>query len=197
MVHTSRKKSVRIRQAQPLPKENMMNPDFQAAAVSYFGLPDGTVLIPSDPGYLAFHVVFDAPTLAGIAARMQEMAKSRPGIEIFPEFVPDLPLEVLRVRYNLLSAKDKAQYGSFARYCSTWQRDEVGSNGREVKHVDAPVEADGGLPEAVWVPAHDVLAHQVALASDEKRIKGMPHSLLQVAVLDEVQRAKYVPGGAV
>lgn len=100
--------------------------NFQAAAVSYFGLPEDTVLIPSDPGYVAFHVELTQAVLAGIAERMAVLGQAQAGEAVAAPFFPDLPRFEMRVKYNALSKEEKGRYGSFARFCSTYERDADG-----------------------------------------------------------------------
>lgn len=172
-----------------------MNPDFQAAAVSYFGLPEGTTVIPSDPGYLAFHVVLDADTLRGIADRMKALSVSPPVLEVPPSFCEGLSQDEMRERYNAMGAADKAKYGSFARYVAGQYDLSVseGVGGRQVVHVDAPVEAEEqALPKAVWVPTSGLSREQKLMGSDHDSC----YTLIQVAMLDDAQRAKYAPDTA-
>lgn len=73
-----------------------------------------------------------------------------------------------------------------------------GVGGRKVVHVDVPEQQDADieLPAAVWVPAWDASAEQIATRSDYRyRLDGAEGCdyLLQVALLTPEQKAKYCP----
>ena len=101
-----------------------MSIEFNQAAASYFGLPEGTAVIPSDPGHIAFHVELTSEALAGIAARMVALALPKPDEAVAAPSKADLPLSVLRTMYNALHPTQRAEYGSFGRYATTWERGE-------------------------------------------------------------------------
>ena len=116
--------------------------NFQAAAVSYFGLPEGTVLIPSDPGLIAFHVELSQAVLAGIAERMAALAKAQDEKAVAAPFVPNVPLSELRARYNALSKEGKALYGSFGRYAKDCDVSEDAFVGRAAEPAPHPLRAE-------------------------------------------------------
>lgn len=134
-----------------------MSADFQAAAVSYFGLPEGTVLIPSDPGMIAFHVELRQAVLAGIAARMVELGQAQADEAVAAPFVPDLPLSELRAEYNRMHPTERAEWGSFGRY-AVLRRAQAPRNipdipmprsSRNKTHVDLPTLGDDDLDAAI------------------------------------------------
>ena len=93
-----------------------MSTEFNQAAASYFGLPEGTAVVPSDPGHIAFHVELTSAALVGIAQRMVALALPKPDEAVAAPLRPSLSKEQARDEWNELGDKDKGKYGSFAMY---------------------------------------------------------------------------------
>lgn len=178
-----------------------MSTDITRAAISYFGLPDGTWCMTSPtPGTFAFVIPLTEEHLRGIADRMKALAEPLDPFEPGRANPTMKTREELRAEYNDMSPAARAGFGSFARYVSeslmgAAADDAIepaqGVAGREVKHVDVPVEDDSELPEAVWVPENELSNQQFAMASDARHKDGKPWCLMQAAMLDAAQRAKY------
>lgn len=176
----------------------------QEAAISYFGLPEGTTLVEGGPvGAFAFIIPLTEEHLRGIADRMKAMAETAAPAAVF---VASPSRDELRAEWDKLSQADRGRFGSFGRYAAQsamgLAADDAiepteGVGGREVKHVDAPVEAaPSALPDAVWVPLDDVSDQQRLMASDWQNTSDNVEYLIQVAMLTDEQRAKYAAGGA-
>lgn len=183
-----------------------MSTDIQQAALSYFGLPDNARMVEGGAvGEFAFCIgPLTEEQMRGIADRMKAMAEMenpRPLIG-----VPHVWLHA-----NQLSRKQLLiSLGSYGvEYAMAWtdltEHQRLGRNpteganvwsegagGREVVHVDAPVDEQDAMPGAVWVPAEDFEDYQLPLASDQRTVDWCVQYLLQEALLTEKQRAKYV-----
>lgn len=170
----------------------------EQAAISYFGLPEGATLVEGGPvGHFAFIIPLTEEHLRGIADRMKAMDEP---VERGP--MPRALMksqQELRAEYNAMSQAERGRFGSFNQYCveSTMGMaadDGVeiphseGVGGRKVQHVDGPVEEESGLPDAVWVVTSDLNAYQLPMVSEQDGV----WSLIQVAMLTDEQRAKYV-----
>lgn len=177
----------------------------QEAAISYFGLPEGTTLVEGGPvGAFAFIIPLTEEHLRGIADRMKAMAEPlQPATIEQPAIAHMAAHNELRAEWNMLSQAERGRFGSFGRYAAHSAMgmaadDGVeiphseGAGGRKVQHVDAPTEEESGLPDAVWVRKADVTKEQIVMASD---CDGVDY-LIQVAMLTPEQRAKYAKGGA-
>ena len=179
-----------------------MSADIAQAAISYFGLPEGTTLVEGGPvGAFAFIIPLTEEHLRGIADRMKVMDEPIEQVVFTPSEMKTR--EQLRAEYNALSPQQRARFGSFGRFESqalmgVAGEDAIepseGEGGRKVQHVDAPVEEESGLPDAVWVPGYALDASQILMASDHNVTRN--RYLVQVAMLNDTQRAKYAKGGA-
>lgn len=194
-----------------------MSADIQRAAISYFGLPEGTQMVEGGPlGCFAFVIPLTEEHMRGIADRMKALSEpadlmTQPAYYIGADG-KEHPIigfgantkskEELRDEYNGMAAKDRARFGSFGQYCAQSamgmaQDDAIepeaqGAGGRKVMHVDTPEEEQSALPDTVWVANYDLTREQGAMASDHR--KGQ--CLMQVAMLTEAQRSKYAKDGA-
>lgn len=182
-----------------------MSAAIQQAAISYFGLPEGTQMVEGGPlGCFAFVIPLTEEHMRGIADRMKALSEP---IHTEPGWTAPLKTrDELRSEYNAMSIKERGRFGSFNQYCieSTMglvQDDAIepeaqGAGGRKVMHVNAPEEEQSALPEAVWLPSKEITHEQRIMMSDSKAVDGKPWCLVQVAMLTEDQRNKYAKGGA-
>lgn len=190
----------------------------QQAAISYFGLPEGASLVEGGPiGHFAFIIPLTEEHLRGIADRMKALSEPVPQPERGEMITMAPTQDELRAIWNGLTQKEQGKYGSFGvfqfkvlndAFCDVADSIPVPGgyregaqpvvdmlNGRKVQHIDAPVEEEQGLPQAVWVSHRDMLGHQVDLASEVQQLGGVARNyLMQVAMLTEEQRIKYAGG---
>lgn len=184
-----------------------MSAAIQQAAISYFGLPEGTQMVEGGPlGCFAFVIPLTEEHMRGIADRMKALSEL---IEDAVVFAPSLTKtkDELRAEYNAMSKDQKGNWGSFGQYCAasvmgTAQDDAIepeaqGAGGRKIMHVNVPEEEQSALPDAVWVPDNELSMHQIDMASDRDVHEGVGFvCLMQVAMLTEAQRSKYAKDGA-
>lgn len=182
-----------------------MSADIQQAAISYFGLPEGTSLVEGGPvGAFAFVIPLTEEHLRGIADRMKALAEPIEQLVFAPNEMKTR--DELRAEYNAMPAAEKAKWGSFGRYeahsAMGMAGDDAiepseGAGGRKVQHVDVPeADARSALPDAVWVPQPELTQEQIMMSSDTKAGGGAQHWLIQTAMLTTEQQAKYAKGGA-
>lgn len=174
-----------------------MSAAISQAAISYFGLPEGTQLVEGGPaGHFAFVIPLTEEHLRGIADRMKALAEPVPYEQTIEAHLSVPTREQLRADWNKLTPKEQGVYGSFGMFCKAEIMASPGIGGREVQHVDAPVDAaPSALPDAVWVSQRDMLAHQVDLASEVQQLGGGARNyLMQVIMLTDEQRIKYAGG---
>lgn len=183
-----------------------MSTDIAQAAISYFGLPEGTTLVEGGPvGAFAFIIPLTEEHLRGIADRMKAMAEP---IEQAPAIIrmTSLSRDELRAEWEKMDGVARGRFGSFGRYAAHSAMgmaadDGVeiphseGAGGRKVQHVDAPAEEQSGLPDAVWIRYADAGVMEMNFASDLQFRDGENWTLVQTAMLSEANRAKYVDVG--
>jgi len=167
-----------------------MSIDIAQAAISYFGLPEGTTLVEGGPvGAFAFIIPLTEEHLRGIADRMKAMAEIAGPAAVF---VPATWREQLRLKWIDLSQAERARFGSFGRYAAQSAMGMAADDAIE----PAPADVPGASTEAVWVPSYELQEAQFNLVSDSKKDCGLELCLIQVAMLTDEQRAKYRKGGA-
>lgn len=163
---------------------------FFNAAATYYGVPADQLVLGGQVGSvngvfaITLQIALTPDDLIGITKRMAQLDKERAG-KALDDFLGE-------PRAGMPLAKS-AEFDAEGLTGSWREPNSEGVAGRTVVHADVPEEdGDAGLPAAVWAPISEMSDQQAMLVSDARGGKG----LLQVALLTDEQKAKYVQNTA-